>query len=68
MPIINANINRDIDNDDPYLPLLWWWAVERHSVSGRDEVLRRFVRPTLWKSRLGRETLLSRLTRRYAAE
>ncbi len=68
MPIINANINRDIDNADPYLPLLWWWAVERHSVSGRDEVMKRFVRPSLWKSKLGRETLLPRLVRRYTAE
>ena len=31
-------------------------------------MLRRFVRPTLWKSRLGRETLLTRLIRRYMAE
>lgn len=68
MPIINANINRDIDTDDPYLPLLWWWAVEKHSVVGREEVLKRFVRPTLWHSHLGRDVLLSRLIRRYAAE
>ena len=68
LPMINANINRDIDYDDPAIPLLWWWAVEKHSVSGRDEVMRRFVRPSLWKSRLGRDVLLPRLTRRYAAE
>lgn len=68
VPMINANINRDDCNSDPCLPLLWWWAVERHSVSGRAEVLRRFVRPTLWKSRLGRDFLLPRLVRRYAAE
>ena len=68
MPVINANINRDDHGDDPCLPLLWWWAVERHSVSGRAEVLRRFVRPTLWQSRLGRDVLLPRLIRRYAAE
>ena len=68
MPIINANINRDIDNDDPYLPLLWWWAIEKQSVSGREEVLKRFVRPTLWKSKLGRDFLLPRLIRRYTAE
>ena len=68
LPIINANINRDIDNADPFVPLLWWWAVERHSISGRNEVLKRFVRPSLWKSKLGRETLLPRLVRRYAAE
>lgn len=68
VPIINANINRDIDGEDPFLPLLWWWAVEQHSVSGREEVLKRFVRPTLWNSRLGRDVLLTRLVRRYAAE
>jgi len=68
MPIINANINRDVDFDDPYIPLLWWWAIERRSVSDRDEVMRRFIRPSLWKSRLGREFLLTRLIRRYAAE
>ena len=70
LPIINANINRDLASDraDPFLPLLWWWAVERHSVSGRDEVLKRFTRPTLWKSTLGRDVLLPRLIRRYAAE
>lgn len=68
VPMINANINRDDHNDDPYLPLLWWWAVEQHSVSGREEVLKRFVRPTLWKSDLGRDFLLPRLIRRYASE
>jgi len=68
VPMINANINRDDHNDDPYLPLLWWWAVEEHSVSGREEVLKRFVRPSLWKSELGREFLLPRLIRRYTAE
>jgi putative membrane-bound dehydrogenase-like protein len=68
LPIINANINRDIDADDPYVPLLWWWAIEKHSFSGREEVLKRFVRPTLWKSRLGRNLLLTRLIRRYSSE
>jgi hypothetical protein len=68
MPIINANINRDIDSEDPCMPLLWWWAVERHSVSGRSEVMSRFVRPSLWKSKLGSVALLRRLIRRYAAE
>ena len=68
MPIISANINRDIDSDDPYIPLLWWWAVEKHCIDGREEVLKRFLRPTLWKSKLGRDVLLTRLIRRFAAE
>lgn len=68
VPMINANINRDIDNGDPFLPLQWWWAVERHSVSGREEVIKRFIRPSLWKSKMGSQFLLPRLVRRYAAE
>ena len=68
LPIINTNVIRDLDLDDPYLPLLWWWAVEKHSITGREEVLKRFVRPALWNSRLGRDVLLPRLIRRYAAE
>ncbi|MDG2127301.1 MAG: c-type cytochrome [Fuerstiella sp.] len=68
VPIINTNINRDIDNEDPYVPLLWWWAVEQHCIDGRDEVLRRFIRPALWDSQLGRGFLLPRLVRRYAAD
>lgn len=68
MPIINANIIRDIDHEDPYMSMLWWWAVEQQSVSAREEVLRRFTRPSLWSSHLGRNTLLPRLLRRYTAE
>lgn len=68
LPVINANINRDIDFADPRMPLLWWWAIEKHSVVGREEVLKRFVRPSIWKSQLGRHFLMPRLVRRYAAE
>lgn len=68
VPVINAGIIRDLAFDDPYLPLLWWWAVEQHSVTGRDEVMKRFESPTVWQSRFGREFLLPRLVRRYAAE
>lgn len=68
LPLINANIIRDIDDKDERLPLLWWWAVEKHSLSGREEVLKRFTRATAWQSRLGRYFLLPKLIRRYAAE
>lgn len=68
IPLVNANVIRDIDVEDPYLPLLWWWAVERHSVSGREPVLERFTRETAWQSQLGRTWLIPRLVRRYAAE
>jgi putative membrane-bound dehydrogenase-like protein len=70
MPIISANMVRDLalDRKDLYLPLLWWWAVERHSVNSREEVLRHFIQPGIWKSLMVRDVLLPRLIRRYAAE
>ena len=68
LPIVNAHVLRGADADDAWMPLLWWWAVERHAVSGREEVLRRFLRPTAWASPLARRHLLPRLLRRYAAE
>lgn len=68
LPLINANIIRDIDSEDQRLPQLWWWAVQHHSVTARDEVLKRFTRTTVWTSKLGRTYLLPRLTRRYSAE
>lgn len=68
LPLINANIIRDIDSSDHRLPQLWWWAVQRHSLSARDEVLKRFTRNTIWTSRLGRTFLLPRLVRLYSAE
>jgi putative membrane-bound dehydrogenase-like protein len=68
LPLINANIIRDIDSSDQRLPQLWWWAVQRHSLSARDEVLKRFTRNTAWTSKLGRTFLLPRLVRLYSAE
>lgn len=68
MPIINANINRNIDSTDPFIPMLWWWAVEKHSIAGREEVMKRFIRPSLLKSKVATETLLTRLIRTYASE
>lgn len=68
LPLINANIIRDVDGADGRLPLLWWWAVEKHCIDGREEVLKRFVRPSAWSSQLASNFLLPRLVRRYAAE
>jgi putative membrane-bound dehydrogenase-like protein len=68
LPIIHSLLLRDLDQADPHLPLLQWWAVERHAVTDRDGVLRRFTAPTAWRSQLSCQTILPRLVRRYAAE
>jgi putative membrane-bound dehydrogenase-like protein len=59
---------RDLDADDPHVPLRLWWAVERHTTDDREAVLRRFATLDAWRSTLVRDAILPRLVRRFAAE
>jgi putative membrane-bound dehydrogenase-like protein len=59
---------RDRDGDDPHLPLLLWWAVERHAIAGREHALALFTAPDAWRSRMIRSVIQGRLIRRYALE
>lgn len=68
LPILNSLVLRDQDARDPYLPLLLWWAVERHAVADADGVLARFCAREACGNELLRTVLLPRLMRRYAAE
>ncbi len=68
LPILEALLIRDIDGGDPYVPLLLWWAVERHAVSALPAVVAFFVTPAAGKSGLVRDVLHERLMRRWTAE
>ena len=68
VPIIEALALRDADGRDPFVPLLLWWAVERHAVNGLPEVERRFTAAAAWKSALVRDVIHERLLRRWSAE
>jgi putative membrane-bound dehydrogenase-like protein len=68
LAIIEQLVTHDEDRDDPFLPLLAWWAVERHAVAARSDVVSLFTRPTIWKQPLVHDTILERLMRRYASE
>jgi putative membrane-bound dehydrogenase-like protein len=68
LPIVRAIAIRDLDEKDQHIPLLLWWAVERHAIDSRQTVLATFTSADVWKSPLAREAILGRLTRRYAAE
>lgn len=67
LPIIRELLEHDIDADDPHIPLLLWWALEASYDSNRDEFVEWFAVPSLWKSRLAKEHMLSKLMRRAAA-
>ncbi len=66
--IVSAISKRDLDAKDPYIPLLLWWALERHSVATVAGISELFTSEKAWKSAIIRETILPRLMRRYAAE
>ena len=65
---LNALLARGLDGKDPHIPLLSWWAVEKHAITGRERVLRLFGGPEAWKLSMVREVILERLIRRYASE
>jgi putative heme-binding domain-containing protein len=56
------------DASDPYLPLLLWWAMEKHAIAGRTPILKLLARPEAWQRPLVRDVIIERLMRRYAAE
>jgi putative heme-binding domain-containing protein len=68
LAIVEALVRRDADSRDPYIPLLLWWAVEQHAVSGLLQVEAFFTSAVAWQSALARETIDERLMRRWIAE
>ncbi len=68
LPILRRLVLRDLDAADPHIPLLLWWAIERHALAAREMVVGFFTSPEAWRSALGRDVITERLVRRYAAE
>ncbi len=68
LPIVRHLVLGDKDGGDPHIPLLLWWAVERHAITSMNDVVSLFETKEAWKSSLARQTILPRLMRRLAAE
>jgi putative heme-binding domain-containing protein len=59
---------RDTDANDPYIPLLIWWAIEKHAVGERAKVMEIFGTSSPWRQKISAEYILPRLAQRYGAE
>ena len=68
LDLIRELTARDADGSDPHIPLLIWWAVEKHAVSQRTKVLEIFGNSSAWEQKTSAEFILPRLTQRYGAE
>jgi len=70
LAIVQSLLHHKEDEQDPHMPLLLWWALERHAVAEMDMVMEIFGTEEAWRassSPIVRETV-ERLMRRYAAE
>ena len=67
LPIVERLLNRGLDRDDPYLPLMLWWAVEARALTDVDRLVSFFGGRAAWADAGLRQNAL-RLVRRYAAE
>ena len=68
LPIVAELLKFDDDAGDVHLPLLLWWAIEDKTISDMPLVLQLFKTPDVWKQRIVREFITTRLARRLAAE
>jgi putative heme-binding domain-containing protein len=67
LPLVERLLRRGLDRDDPYVPLMIWWAVEARALTDADRLLSSFGTAAAWADAGRREDAL-RLVRRYAAE
>ena len=68
LPILVELFKRGGDVNDPFIPMLCWWALEAKAESDRDAVLRLFGDSSaLWQQPMVEDAILERLIRRYAA-
>ncbi|MBL6766333.1 MAG: c-type cytochrome [Verrucomicrobiae bacterium] len=68
LPILDVMLRSEPDAKDVHLPLLIWWALENKAIANADAIVEMLEDPELWKKPLLRETVASRLARRYCAE
>jgi putative heme-binding domain-containing protein len=66
LPIIAALLRSDADADDPHVPLLLWWSIERAVGIDPAAVLSMFRESDLWRGRIAREVIVPRLAKRFA--
>ena len=68
LPILRELLAVDQDADDPYQPLLVWWAIEQHCKENAEAVLSLLQDRELWNRRLMQPLILENLMRRFALE
>jgi len=66
--IIQGLVTHDEDAADSQIPLLIWWAIEAHCGQDRAAMLAILKDADIWNRPIIRETVLARMTQRFALE
>jgi putative membrane-bound dehydrogenase-like protein len=67
LPILEGLMARDEDETDPHIPLLIWWALERHLRDDPSKVVDRLAQAEIQRRSLVRSHLLERVARALAS-
>lgn len=67
LAIVRELLRRNEDIDDPFIPLLVWWAIE-DKAANRDQVLALLEKPDAWRLPMVEKYMAERIARRYLAE
>ena len=66
LPVLAELLARAGDLEDPYLPLMYWWAIEKHCQNNSTEVLKIFEKTKVRNQPMVQKEILPRLMRRFA--
>jgi putative membrane-bound dehydrogenase-like protein len=66
LPIVAALLKHDADAGDGFIPMLCWWTLEAHCDIDREVVISILKEPEAWRSAVMKQSILSRLMRRFA--
>lgn len=66
LAIIDRLLDHNTDATDPHVPLLLWWAIERHLDADRPGILTMFASPASQSRPIVRDHILERLARALA--
>ena len=67
LEISRGLIGHNEDADDPFIPLLIWWNIEKQAGADRDAVVQFFGEESMWRWTISRDHLIQRMARRFAA-
>lgn len=68
LKLVSAVLNKDLDNDDAFIPLMAWFAIEDRCAKDAAKVLELFAKDsTIWSKTIVRNQITPRIMQRFAA-